>query len=585
MTARMTIKQRKHIIEVQPIFWMLAAIMLFALLSAFEHADPRYMPELLNEHWILAGEHVEELPDHVDVHADEVTMLERVLDERFETQQTLCFYSVYEDITIKLNDTVFYTFKRPEAESIVRAAPCYWNVVTIPGDAEGSKLTIELKCPYEYYANTIGEIRVGSYDQVNAYVTRMTLPKLLMAVGILGIAIVFSVIALYMRYYVSGSTGMYSLSIALLVLAVFLVTQQTTVLLKLYSGTSYVMIQCLAFMLCPVMVTRYLARTYQKGWKIGARVLYIISLINLTTVILLQVLGAADMPEALIPTRILCVLMVAYIFLMELVTSRRAVVLIFAAAMGYGLYHYYRTGAITWLIYPGIVTYIYVLGYRLINTVLKSKMEEVQLRTELEVSRSELATVQISSHFFYHTLDSIRALIRIDSDKAYKMTGDFAKYLRYRVDGVERMEEKVMFSRELRSIRAYTYIKQAQLGDRFVMEFDTTAEDFEILPLTVQPLVENAVIHAVQKRKEGGLVRLVCREEKNFYHIEVIDNGPGDIHADERKEDPKESTAIHNVNTRLAWYGVAPVKMEKNELGGMTVSLNTPKVLKRKEEE
>ncbi|MBQ7887529.1 MAG: histidine kinase, partial [Clostridia bacterium] len=222
------------------------------------------------------------------------------------------------------------------------------------------------------------------------------------------------------------------------------------------------------------------------------------------------------------------------------------------------------------------------LVHRIIFAVVRAQAKEIRLKAELEVSRSEIATIQITSHFFYHTLDSIRALIRIDSDKAYKMTGDFAKYLRYRVDGVEGMEETVSFARELRSIRAYTDIKQAQLGGRFRMIFDVESEDFEILPLTVQPLVENAVIHAMQRRREGGEVKLVCRELDSIYRIEVIDNGAGPNAKEEIVDAQKKSTAVKNVNTRLEFHGIAPLVFEQNELGGMTVRLDTPKKIERK---
>jgi len=243
---------------------------------------------------------------------------------------------------------------------------------------------------------------------------------------------------------------------------------------------------------------------------------------------------------------------------------------------------YYLTDTITWLVYAAMFVYLYVTIYRIITSVAQNQASRIRLEAQLEVSRSEIATIQITSHFFYHTLDSIRALIRLDADKAYKMTGDFAKYIRHRVDGVERMQETVPFSRELRSIRAYTDIKQAQLGSRFEMIFDVETEDFEILPLTVQPLVENAVIHAVQRRREGGMVHLVCREEKNSYRIEVIDNGPGMSAPPEAADEQKQSSAMHNVNTRLAFYGIAPPVYTKNELGGMTVTLETPKKIHKK---
>ena len=102
------------------------------------------------------------------------------------------------------------------------------------------------------------------------------------------------------------------------------------------------------------------------------------------------------------------------------------------------------------------------------------------------------------------------------------------------------------------------------------------------MPLTVQPLVENAVIHAVQRRREGGTVRLLCRETEKGYHIEVVDNGPGQAAKPEGGDEQKRSVAIKNVNTRLEFYGIPPLKLVHNELGGITASLDTPKNIARK---
>ena len=62
----------------------------------------------------------------------------------------------------------------------------------------------------------------------------------------------------------------------------------------------------------------------------------------------------------------------------------------------------------------------------------------------------------------------------------------------------------------------------------------------------------------------------------------MIDNGPGEGADTKIHEKQKKSTAIANVNTRLEFYGIAPLKFEKNELGGITVSLDTPKEIHRK---
>ena len=94
--------------------------------------------------------------------------------------------------------------------------------------------------------------------------------------------------------------------------------------------------------------------------------------------------------------------------------------------------------------------------------------------------------------------------------------------------------------------------------------------------------MENAVIHAMQLRREGGLIYLICRETQSGYHIEVVDNGCGPKSGNQEEHEQKRSVAVSNVNKRLEYYGIPPLQFRKNELGGMTVSLDTPKKIIRK---
>ena len=531
---------------------------------------------VLNHENILLDHEGELIP----ADAPEPTHLSILLPDEFASERTICFFSTYQEVQVRLRGSLIYTFTKPEGERTMRAAPSYWNVIDIPAGNAGAELEIVLTTPYPQYAGILPQVRSGTAEQVERFVVMKTVPRLVAALAILLIGLVFSIVAIIMRYYVVGNTGLYSLSLFIMMLAVFLVAQQTSILLKINDRVPYILLQNTAFMLCPLLYSRYLMRLHSGLQHKFDRFLYIVSIVNITFVALAQLIGLADMPQLMLFTRILCAVLVVYEFLQELRRKRRLLICIVALMLVYAALLYYFTDSVTWLVYAALFGYLYLAIYRVLTSVVGSQARQIRLETQLEVSRSEIAAIQITSHFFYHTLDSIRALIRLDADRAYKMTGDFAKYIRHRVDGVERMQEPVPFSRELRSIRAYTDIKQAQLGDRFEMVYDVENTDFEILPLTVQPLVENAVIHAMQRRREGGSIQLVCRETKSGYHIEVIDNGPGTI--PENADTEKQSSAIRNINTRLEFYGIAPVRLEKNELGGMTAILDTPKHILRK---
>ena len=578
----MTDRQRRHILEMIPLMVIALAAAAYLLLAALEYGRLEEGLTLLADGWTVSGEATDALPTRDLKPAGEPTVLSRTLDGTFQEPRTLCFYSVYENVRVRLDGEEIYRFDKPPGERAMRAAPSYWNRVALPAGSDGRALEIELFTPYQQYANVLPRVRAGEAGQIERYVGYKTISRSVAALAILFVGLIFAVVAVIMRYYVVGNTGLYSLSLFIVVLAIFLAAQQTTILLELYGGISYIMLQNVGFMLCPVLYTRYLMRVHKGTKRRIALALHVASMLNCALILALQIFGVRDMPQMMSLTRNLCAIIIIYVFVLELQRKRRLLVCAFALLMIYAAFHYYFTNSITWLVYAGIFAYLYILLYRVISSIVRVQAKQIRLEAELQVSRSEIATIQITSHFFYHTLDSIRALIRLDADKAYKMTGDFAKYIRHRVDGVERMQETVPFSRELRSIRAYTDIKQAQLGERFEMIYDVETEDFEILPLTVQPLVENAVIHAVQRRREGGWVKLACRETGAGYHIEVIDNGPGSAEPEETAEALKESSAIKNVNTRLEFYGIAPLKFRRNELGGMTVSLDTPKRIVRK---
>ena len=569
----MTAKQRKYIVEVTPLALICALLALFTLTSALDYGRNAEQMQTLGD-WTVSAP--------VEEDGAFTLKMQTALPGEADGGRSICFYSIYQTVRVQLDGEEIYRFDVPAGEHLLDAAPSNWNSLALPEDSAGRTLTIELTTPYRQYASRTPEVLMGSAELVEKNIVMRTVPRLVAALAVLFIGLAFAILAIILRYYVAGNTGLYSLSLFIVVLAIFLAAQQTSMLLIVNSNVSYILLQNIALMLCPVMYSWHLSRMH-KGKLCGFdRILCLVSLANLLLVLALQFTTRLDVPQMMFFTRLLCGGMIFYELVLELKSRKRLLVCLFAALMIYATVRYYITDSITWLVYVAIFAYLYIVIYRVIATLVKSQAKEIRLEAALQVSRSEIATIQITSHFFYHTLDSIRALIRMDADKAYKMTGDFAKYVRYRVDGVEGMEETVPFSRELRSIRAYTDIKQAQLGERFRMIYDVETEDFEILPLTVQPLVENAVIHAVQRRREGGEVQLVCRETAQGYHIEVIDNGPGQGAQREISAEQKRSVAIKNVNTRLEFYGIPPLKLVHNELGGITASLDTPKKIARK---
>lgn len=134
---------------------------------------------------------------------------------------------------------------------------------------------------------------------------------------------------------------------------------------------------------------------------------------------------------------------------------------------------------------------------------------------------------QIKPHFLYNTLNVISTLCRLDGEYAEKLTLDLSKYLQYSFE-FKNLTKFISFSGELEFIETYVKIEKA----RFVNEFDVVYElcdtsGLMVPPLSIQPLVENAIRHGVRKKEEFGTVVLSVREEKDGFIIEVTDDGVG----------------------------------------------------------
>lgn len=151
-------------------------------------------------------------------------------------------------------------------------------------------------------------------------------------------------------------------------------------------------------------------------------------------------------------------------------------------------------------------------------------------KLELLRKRMDLSTLQmqINPHFLYNTLDSIRsqALINGQGDIAL-MTEKLSRFFRYCISNRENM---VRIQEETDHILDYYYIQKQRFGDRFEMELKIEEDalyDYYIPKLTLQPLVENAISHGLEKVKRKGIVTIAIFSTEQKVVVKVSDNGIG----------------------------------------------------------
>ena len=179
--------------------------------------------------------------------------------------------------------------------------------------------------------------------------------------------------------------------------------------------------------------------------------------------------------------------------------------------------------------------------------------KNVELANEAKRSKEaevKLMMSQIQPHFIYNTLASISTLIKIDPDKAQKALDNFTEYLRANLSSISKTG-LIEFKDELRHIETYLSLEKMRFDERLTINLDIQTVDFSVPPLSIQPLVENAVKHGILQKIEGGTISIRTYEDEKGYYVEIKDDGVG---FDIDSLDPTDNNHIglNNVRYRLS---------------------------------
>ena len=190
---------------------------------------------------------------------------------------------------------------------------------------------------------------------------------------------------------------------------------------------------------------------------------------------------------------------------------------------------------------------------------------------EIANQRANIMILQMRPHFIYNAMMSIYYLCAKDSKKAQQVTLDFTTYLRKNFTAIA-SEEIISFEDELEHTRAYLAIEQVQFEDNLLVKYEIEHKNFKIPPLTLQPIVENAVKHGMDP--ENAPLKIFIRTRKTDSGSEIIvENDGSDFSTD---EDYKPNTALSNIRQRLEMMCGGKIKIIPREDGGTVVTVTIP---------
>ncbi len=189
---------------------------------------------------------------------------------------------------------------------------------------------------------------------------------------------------------------------------------------------------------------------------------------------------------------------------------------------------------------------------------------------------------QINPHFLYNTLDSVNWMARAHGyDDISDIVTALGSFFRY---SLNKGEEFTTIENELFQIRSYIEIQKIRFKDKLItkLDIDGSILSCRIAKLTLQPLVENCIVHGFENFEYVGVITITGQKKDGYVYLTVSDNGRGGdvdkmnklLQKEFSINEPIEKYGIHNVNQRIKLYfgSECGLHYEENDEGGIDVT-------------
>ncbi|RKX65477.1 hypothetical protein DRP44_06250 [candidate division TA06 bacterium] len=194
----------------------------------------------------------------------------------------------------------------------------------------------------------------------------------------------------------------------------------------------------------------------------------------------------------------------------------------------------------------GLIVSLIMTYYRFVKYKLKEREMEIEHLKRLE-TESKYAVLQskVNPHFLFNTLSTMAGMVYEEPAKVEKMILDLSSIYRTVLNLSE--NEMITIEEELKIARKYLEIEKMRMGERLDYQINVNKEALQckIPPMVIEMLVENAVIHGISPKKDGGIIKIDIKKNGSIVYISIQDNGVGFV------GDLREGFAITNIKNRL----------------------------------
>lgn len=211
--------------------------------------------------------------------------------------------------------------------------------------------------------------------------------------------------------------------------------------------------------------------------------------------------------------------------------------------------------------------YLYHYAQREINATKESARQAMIAK---DAQMDNLAA-QLNPHFFFNSLNNIKALVLEDPQaarRAIDLLSDLLRMSLYRRDTT-----LITLQDEMELINDYLELEKMRFETRLQtsVEVDEQLLKTPILPLSIQTLVENAIKHGIAQRKDGGIIRILVQKQNGYMQTSVLNPGRLSLSG-------KQGLGLKNLSERLQLQFNGKASFELTEQNGETISaiIKTP---------
>lgn len=215
------------------------------------------------------------------------------------------------------------------------------------------------------------------------------------------------------------------------------------------------------------------------------------------------------------------------------------------------------------------------------TTVARLSIEKEMLEKKILDLEAKNMSLVINPHFLFNTLNSIARIAYFEkSHTTEELIYCLSDLLRY---NLKQADELHTIGSEIDNIEKYLYIQKVRFKNRLEYEIDI-ADDikpYRIPNMVIQPLVENALIHGISPKRDGGKIKISAEKYKEDINIFVMDNGngfPKEVLQSLHQSDNKLGIGFCSTDKRLKRYfgDHYGLKIAKSDYSGSTVTISIP---------